>query len=604
MVLGGLLASGNQDDVAIAGPGLPSLSYGALRAHVAALGRYLAGHGISRRDRVALVMQDGADMAVALLGVAAHAVAAPLNPRCTESEFERLLRDLRPRVLMVERIDDTAAAVARRLGIPVLALAAGREQAGVFERGDSEGAPSTGAAPDDYALLLHTSGTTARPKLVPLTHANLCASARNVAASLKLTREDRGLHIMPLFHVHGFVAGLLAPLSTGGSVYCTGGFTPRDFATWLSTAKPSWLTAVPTMHQAILAWSEREPATASAAGLRLLRSCSAALPPSVAKGLERVFGVPVIEAYAMTEAAHQITSNPLPPAQRRFGSVGVAAGPEVAILDPQGRRLAPGTAGEVAIRGANVMTGYLDNPDANAAAFVDGWFRTGDVGTLDEDGYLRLVGRFKEMINRGGEKIAPVEIESLLLGHPAVAQAVVFAAPHSTLGEEVAAAIVTKAGIACSARDLQEFLLRDLSLAKIPRRILFLPELPKGPTGKLVRIGLAEMLGLAAEPSLPPLVASSTPQEHALAQIWRESMGAKNIGVNQDFFDLGGNSLTALRIIDAIREAMGVEISLSDFLAHPTIVQLSLVITERRLIAMAPDAAERLLAGVERARAS
>jgi acyl-CoA synthetase (AMP-forming)/AMP-acid ligase II len=602
MEIGGLLAFGDPDDVAIAAPDLPPLSYGELRAQIAAFGHILSTRGIGRNDRIALVMPDGAGMAVALLGVAAHAVVAPLNPRYTEAEFARLLDDLRPKALIVECDGGAvAAAVAARLGTPVIALA---PRGGAFALDPSGGVPESKASPDDCALLLHTSGTTARPKLVPLTHANLCASARNVAKSLALTKADRGLHIMPLFHIHGFVAGLLAPLSVGGSVICTGGFSARDFGKWLSTTKPTWLTAVPTMHQAILAWSEREPQAAARAKLRLLRSCSAALPPSVAKGLERAFGAPVIEAYAMTEAAHQITCNPLPPAPRHFGSVGIAAGPELAILDPDGRILPPGEAGEVAIRGANVTAGYLDNPQANAAAFTHGWFRTGDIGTLDNDGYLRLVGRFKEMINRGGEKIAPAEIESLLLEHPAVAQAVVFAAPHSTLGEEVAAAIVLKSGAACTARDLQEFLLQHLSLAKIPRHVLFLSELPKGPTGKLVRIGLAKQLSLAAEPSQQAFVAPSTPQEQALAQIWRVAMGSESIGIDHDFFDLGGNSLTALRIVEAIRETTGAEILLSDFLAHPTIAQLSLVIVERRLMAMAPEAAERLLAGVELAGAS
>ncbi|HWD29928.1 MAG TPA: non-ribosomal peptide synthetase [Rhizomicrobium sp.] len=601
MTIAAVLAGAEAGDIALAAPGRLPLTYGGLRAHLAGIAGRLHAFGIGRDDRVAIVLPDGADLASTFLAVAAHAVAAPLNPRYTANEFDFFFGDLKPKVLIVAGHTSPAIAVAQRHAIPILTLTP-RDTAGLF---DLEGAAGTAvatrdAAPGDHALLLHTSGTTSRPKLVPLTHRQLTASARNVAATLQLTRTDRGLHIMPLFHIHGLVAGLLAPLHAGGSIHCTGGLDIAAFGRWLEEIKPTWLTAVPTMHQAILDWARRNPDAARGAPLRLLRSCSAALPPSIAAGLEDAFGAPVLEAYAMTEAAHQMASNPLPPAPRKFGSVGRAAGPDIAILDPEGRVLPQGESGEIAIRGETVMTGYLENPDANAAAFTDGWFRTGDLGTFDAGGYLSLTGRLKEMINRGGEKIAPAEIENILLTHPAIAQAVAFAAPHASLGEEVAAAAVLRDGPRPTLDELHAFLLAQLSLAKVPRRIVFLPELPKGPTGKLRRIGLASQLGFAtARPRKTP-VAPRTALEETLVRIWREALNDDDIGIEDDFFDLGGNSLAAMRIANAVAAATAVELQLSEFLRSPTIAALALAITEQRLRALPADALEALLSGVER----
>jgi acyl-CoA synthetase (AMP-forming)/AMP-acid ligase II len=327
---------------------------------------------------------------------------------------------------------------------------------------------------------------------VPLRQRHLARSARNIAASLRLTAADRSLTVMPLFHIHGIMAGLLAPLSAGGSVVCTPGFDAFTFHRLLDELEPTYYTAVPTMHQMVLA---RAPAR-RASRLRFVRSSSASLPGPVLGGLEQLFGVPVIEAYGMTEAAHQMASNPLPPGVAKPGSVGLAAGIELAILDDADRELAPGERGEVAIRGATVVDGYENNPAANEAAFTGGWFRTGDEGMLDEDGYLFLTGRLKEQINRGGEKISPVEIDAVLLAHPAVAEAVTFAIPHEKLGEEVGAAVVLVEDDAATEADLRAYLRERLAAFKVPKRIVIVAEIPKGATGKLQRIGLAEKLTL------------------------------------------------------------------------------------------------------------
>ncbi|MGH6961225.1 MAG: AMP-binding protein, partial [Dongiaceae bacterium] len=344
---------------------------------------------------------------------------------------------------------------------------------------------------------LHTSGTTSRPKLVPLTQRNVTASAANIGRVLRLGSGDHCLNIMPLFHIHGLIGAVLSSLAAGSSVFCTPGFNALRFFAWLDEAAPSWYSAVPTMHQAILARAERNAGIIARRKLRLIRSSSASLPPPVMAALEATFGCPVIESYGMTEASHQMTSNPLPPAARKAGSVGIAAGPEVAVLGESGRPLPPGETGEVVIRGANVTAGYVANPAANATAFTDGWFRTGDQGVIDGEGYLTITGRLKELINRGGEKISPREVDDVLLEHPAVAQALTFALPHDKLGEEVAAAIVLREGATATDRELRDFVAGRLADFKVPRKVVFLDEIPKGATGKLQRIGLAAKLGLA-----------------------------------------------------------------------------------------------------------
>jgi acyl-CoA synthetase (AMP-forming)/AMP-acid ligase II len=495
-----LLARGAPTAAAISAPGRPELSYAALRDQVAATISALNGLGVGRDDAVAIVLPNGPEMAVAFVAIAAGATTAPLNPGYTADEFGFYQQDLEARLLVVEAGSASAAVpAARKLGIPIaeLVVPAGAP-AGRFElRGAAGQANRPGpAAAGDVALVLHTSGTTSRPKIVPLTHVNICTSAANIALSLALTPADRCLQVMPLFHIHGLIAAVLSSLSAGASVCCTPGFNALQFFTQLRDVQPTWYTAVPTMHQAILARAERNRETIEAVPLRLIRSSSASLPPQVMTAMEATFGCPLLEAYGMTEAAHQMTSNPLPPRGRFAGSVGVAAGPEVAIMDDQGTLLPAGDVGEIVIRGRNVTPGYRNNPGANATAFSAGWFRTGDQGVLDQGGYLRLTGRLKEIINRGGEKISPREVDEVLLDHPAVAQVVTFAMPHPMLGEEVAAAVVLKPGTEVTERELRKFAGERLADMKVPRKILFLDEIPKGATGKLQRIGLAAKLGL------------------------------------------------------------------------------------------------------------
>ncbi len=499
-----LLARGADAATALSTPGGVPLTYAGLRAHVAATVKALNSRGIGAGDRVAIVLDNGPEMAAAFLAVASAATAAPLNPNYRADEFEFYITDLGAKLLIIGKDKvSPAVEVAERRGVPIVRLVPEPEKgAGMFslQFGDKPpaGMPAPRAvAPDDIALVLHTSGTTSRPKIVPLTHANVAASAENIAQTLALTAADRGMVIMPLFHIHGLIAALLAPLSVGGEVCCTTGFNALKFFGWLGEVKPTWYTGVPTMHQAILTRVANNAEILKQHRLRFLRSSSSSMPVTVIGELERVFGVPVIEAYGMTEAAHQMASNPLPPGKRKPGTVGPSGGPKIRVVDDKGQTVPAGATGEIVIMGRNVMRAYENNAAANASAFYDGWFRTGDQGVMDEDGYVSITGRLKEIINRGGEKISPREVDEIIMEHPSVHQCVVFAMPHEMLGEDVAAAVVLRQGTEATEKELRQFAAQRLADFKVPRKILIIPEIPVGATGKLQRIGLAKKLGLA-----------------------------------------------------------------------------------------------------------
>jgi acyl-CoA synthetase (AMP-forming)/AMP-acid ligase II/acyl carrier protein len=545
--------------------------------------------GVHRNDKVAIVLPNGPEMAVTFLSMACGAVAAPLNPAYGSSEFEFYLSDLDARALVVQAgVISPAIEVAHARGIPVIEITPkGEDAAGLFGFegvNPTPGTPPGIAKAEDIALVLHTSGTTSRPKMVPLTHRNLCASAGHIGDALALTPSDRCLNIMPLFHIHGLVASVLSSLSAGASVVATPGFDAPRFFDWVAALQPTWYTAVPTMHRAILARAAPNRPTIGGGRLRFIRSCSSSLPPTLMAELEATFGVPVVEAYGMTEASHQMTSNPLPPGIRKPGSVGVATGTETALMETGGARLLEqGEVGEIVVRGPNVMHGYAHR--VQDQAFTDGWFRTGDLGRLDADGYLFIEGRIKEIINRGGEKVSPREVEEVLLQHPAVAQAVVFAMPDKSLGQEVAAAVVLR-DPSVTERQLRQSVAARLAHFKVPRRILVVQAIPLGPTGKPQRIGLAEKLGLA-EPDAPgggqpgESVAPRTPVEEFLAETWCEVLGIPSVGVNQSFLDVGGDSLLAARVVARVCQQLGVEIALLDFLDAPTIADQALMLAEK-----------------------
>ena len=496
-------STGKPDAPAIGAPGRPWLTFAGLKKLTDDTLAALNAVGIGRGDRVAMVAPNGPEMASSFIAVASGTSSAPLNPAYRADEFEFYLDDLKPKAVIVQQgMDSPVRAMAEKVGVPIIELIPTADgPAGSFTLDVSALKPAKAAKPGtsvdgEIALVLHTSGTTARPKIVPLSTANLAASARHIAASLALTPADRCMNIMPLFHIHGLIAATLSSLGAGAAVSCTPGFNALRFFAQLEEVKPTWYTAVPTMHQAILTRMRSHADAAKAAKLRFIRSSSASLPPQVMLELEAAFDCPVIEAYGMTEASHQMASNALPPGKRKPGAVGLAAGPKIAIMDEAGHFQPQGTIGEVVIQGPNVTAGYDKNPDANLKAFAEGWFRTGDQGRFDEDGYLFLTGRLKEIINRGGEKISPIEVDTILMDHAAVEQCVTFAIPHPMLGEEVGAVVVLRAGHEATERELRDFVAKQAADFKVPRKVVFVTEIPKGATGKLQRIGLAAKLGL------------------------------------------------------------------------------------------------------------
>ena len=583
-------ATSNPQAEAILAPGRNSLNYLSLHEHINKTALALTCAGIGSKDRIAVVLPNGPEMATCFLSVSAVCVCAPLNPNYTAEEFNFYLTDLNTiGIILPEGDQPVARSVAEKLGIPVFDLSyRTQDPAGLFKLIGTEIKTNTAAANwggmDDIALILHTSGTTSRPKIVPLTRRNIFFSMNNIAETYNLKSVDRVLNMMPLFHIHGLIGALSATLFTGGSIICAPGLNLDDVLDWLIDFAPTWYTSVPTMHQAIVEQARKQPEKSARIKLRFIRSSSSALPPAVAKGLEKTFNAPVLEAYGMTEAAHQMASNPLPPRPHKFGSVGLQTGTtQIAILDELGNELSPNSFGEISIRGENVMGGYENNPSANASAFTNGWLRTGDLGYLDEDGYLFIQGRSKEMINRGGEKIAPREIDDALLQHPAVKQAVAFAIPHSTLGEDVAAAVVLREGLTLTARELRLFASIKLAEFKVPRQVVILDEIPKGPTGKIQRIGLAEKLkaqleSAKTESSIGTDDAPRTPIEQELIGMWCEILGLESIGINSDFLALGGDSLRAMQLLSRINKQYGLLLTIRDMFDTPTVADLAALV--------------------------
>jgi len=588
---------------ALLAPGCGPLNHAGLWLLVQRIGAALAQAGAQPDTRVAVALPNGPQMAAVFLGVAAHAVCAPLNPAYLESEFRFYLEDTRAQFLLVARGDGgPARAAAQTLGVRIVEVEGdGTGVAGSLSLAGLDGATAAALQPsaDAVALILHTSGTTARPKIVPLSQRNLVASARNIAAHLALQPVDRCLNVMPLFHIHGLVAALMASVAAGASVVCTPGFQDDAFFDWVAEFQPTWYTAVPTIHQSVLARGDDYRRKAPQHRFRFVRSSSAALPPRVFGLLETLTGAPVVEAYGMTEASHQMTSNPLPPAGRKAGSVGVPAGVEVALMDEAGSFVAPGATGEIVIRGPGVTAGYENNPEANAKGFTAGWFRTGDQGRFDEDGYLFIAGRLKELVNRGGEKVSPREVDEALLEHPDVQQAVAFAVPHASLGEDLAAAVVLRDGAVFDESALRQHLFARVAAFKVPSAMLQVASIPKGPTGKVQRTSLHEKLGGLLK---RPFVAPRTEMETQVQAVFAEVLDGAPAGVDDNFFALGGDSLKGMRVVARLNAELALELPVATLFRHPTIAMLAAEIEsllEADLAALSDTEVARLLAGDE-----
>ncbi len=493
------LLVGEDNHPALVAPERPPLTYRQLRENIVRLAAQLNSFGLGRGDRIAIAMGNGPEMIVTFFAAAMCGTAAPLNPKYKQEEFAFYYEDTQAKALIT--LPGTMELAHQAVTPDMMVISATPEADGTLSF-NILNEPRTDrlnqlAEPDDFALILHTSGTTSRPKRVPIRHRNLVASAHNIIATYNLSADDTALCVMPLFHIHGIVGSMLSTLASGGTVVCPPGFSALEFWKLLETFKPTWYSAVPTMHQMLLARADRNLSVIQANPLRFIRSSSASLPPVVMERIEQVFNAPVLESYSMSEAAHMMTSNPLPPKARKPGSVGYGLGVEVGIMDENGELLEKGNLGEVVVKGPNVFDGYENNPEANATAFVNGWFRTGDQGFLDDEGYLLLTGRLKELINRGGEKISPLEVDNVLLRHPAVAESLAFAVPHKTLGEDIHAALVLKGEV--SEKELQAHCSALLAEFKVPRKFHILEELPRGATGKLQRINMAKLMNLVGE---------------------------------------------------------------------------------------------------------
>ena len=490
--LNSFLQPSSASDLAVIAPDVGSWTYDQLDTEISRLADILAANGVEPGMPVSIVLLNGYEFLATFLAVArAGAIAAPLNPAYTTDEFIFYMEDAGARVAILPGGPHPAREAASKLGVKVidatLSATNGDLRVALSSNGSRLTSKVDAAAPSDsdVALFLHTSGTTSRPKGVPLRHLNLMRSVENIKNTYALTPDDTSLIVMPLFHVHGLIGACLSTLNSGGTVVVPPRFSASAFWKQQADSGSTWYSAVPTIHQILLTRAEGDEAPHES--FRFIRSCSAALAPTVFDALENRFGAPVLEAYGMTEASHQMSSSPLPPGARIPGTVGTATGVDIAIMPDEttGELASTGERGEVVIKGENVMWGYHNNEEANADAFVDGWFRTGDQGILDHDGYLTLTGRLKELINRGGEKISPLEVDAALLEHPAVAEAVCFAAPDEKYGECVQAAVVLSDD--CEQQDIQDFCRDRLAEFKVPDIIYFADELPRTATGKIQR---------------------------------------------------------------------------------------------------------------------
>ena len=493
--LASILNPQSATDRAITVPGGAEVTYAEFGDEIERVAELLAGAGVQPGRAVSIVLPNGLEFMVVFLAVArAGAIAAPLNSAYTADEFKFYMEDAEAQLAILPDGEHSAREAAGQLGVPT--IEASLDDAGrlLLSRGGDlltarRDAPSP--SPDDVALFLHTSGTTSRPKGVPLTHGNLAASIKNIGDTYELTPDDVAMVVMPLFHVHGLIGVSLSTLNTGGSLVVPPRFSASRFWGEQRASGATWYSAVPTIHQILLARADDEDAPHSS--FRLIRSCSSALAPAVFEQLEARFGAPVLEAYGMTEASHQMSSNLLPPGDRIPGTVGKGTGVDIAVMDDDGNLVSAGERAEVVIRGANVTHGYHNNPDANAEAFTNGWFRTGDQGFLDAQGTLTLTGRIKELINRGGEKISPLEVDAALLQHPAVTEAVCFGVPHVMYGEAVQAAVVVSADTSEDA--IRAYCGGRLAGFKVPDRVHLVESLPRTATGKIQRRHIAAMFG-------------------------------------------------------------------------------------------------------------
>ncbi len=578
------------NSIALLAPGKNPTSYAQVVAQINSTLLDLAKYGITGDTRVAISLNDTDELGILMIGVMSIAVAVPLNPRLTPSELQSSFSSIKPRIL-ITTADSTAAHIAAEAGIPVVQIVvdpdsrAGRYTLKFPELLEQRSNAVTLRNRHDTSLIIPTSGTTGQSKLVPLTQAGLLYTMRSNINELKFTQDDRLLGVMPLYHIHGLGA-LLCMLLSGGSAVITAGFNPDLFLQQLIDHQITWYTAVPTIHQSMLQTAETKSGSQLAKiirdsnKIRIVRSGSAPMPKGIPEKLEALFNATYIEAGGATETSAYFCTNR--PGNRTFGSIGQPVpGTTVAIRDDAGNLVGPGIPGEIVIKGPGVFSGYINNPVANAESFVDGFFRSGDLGHYDVNGFFYITGRIKEQINRGGMKISPVEVDEAISAHPSVQSAATFALPDIMLGQEVAIAVIVKQGATLTELELQRFASERLADYKVPRAIYFTKTIPTGGTGKILRRKLTEQY---SQPQIeskrtwkgPP----TTPIEQALASIWSQVLGREIRNIEAPFFSLGGDSLQALNVCLMIEKRFNRTIPLAAMTAHPTIHSMAKVLSD------------------------
>ncbi len=556
----------------LSAPGRDDLTFADLLHQAEEVSAQIRSLGVARSDTIALVLENGSDAATAFLTMAAAAVCAPLNPLLKHDELKALLTDMQARLVIVAQgVEHVVRSVAFELGITVAELCP-LPTAGMFTLESNSivrAADDSKAAPDDPALLLYTSGTTSRPKSVLLSHGNLVSGGRFTATAMRLSVDDLCLNVMPLYHAHGLNSTLLASLIAGAGVVCTSGFKIDAFFPLTMTYRPTWFSGVPAMHQAICGLIRENAGLVAGCNLRMIRSASSPLSMELMSELEAAFDCPVVEAYGMTEATSMVSANPLPPGIRKPKSVGISTGAVIAILGDDGTEMSPGTSGEIAIKGPNVFAGYGKTTEEMCDAFTNGFFRTGDWGYLDNAGYLFLTGRTKELINRGGSKVTPNEVDAVLLQHPDIASAACFGLPHPNLGEDVAAAVTLRMGAILRTEQIIQFVRDRLAEFKVPSRVFIVDDIPKTATGKIRRTQLAADM----ERKLAELRSAPAPtldgDQSDVADIWHELLGQRP-GPNDNFFDSGGNSILLTRLFEKLKERWGKPENIINLIDCPT----------------------------------
>jgi acyl-CoA synthetase (AMP-forming)/AMP-acid ligase II/thioesterase domain-containing protein/acyl carrier protein len=577
------------DAPAFLAEGRKRLTYAALAGLMDRIQEQLNAAGFGRGDRIATIGPNNAATAALIIGIMDSAVAVPMSPDLSVGEFVLYLRDLKVQAVAINTDIDTAARpAAQKLDLPVLDVEPGAgNAAGLIDirSTSATGTPARPgpAQPDDLALVLTTSGTTSPSKFVPVTHRQFVTKVARHAMAQAMTAEDRCLNLMPLFHGHGIYTSLGATLFSGASVVTLPEFSAESFFRQVATMAPTWYTGSYTFHHAICAAAKDHVDAVRKARFRFIKTASGHLDPRIIEALEMLFRAPVISTYASTETSY-ISSTPLPPAVRKPGTVGIPVTGEVGIMGPDNRVLPPGQRGEIVVDSTGIFTGYENDDDANETCFVDGWFRTGDEGTIDRDGYLTLTGRIKDIINRGGEKITPSEVDGALEDHPDVATAVTFPVPHATLGQEVAAAVVPEKGAEFTDETLSRFLRGRLAPFKVPRRFVIVDEIPKGAEGKIQRRNLAEAFGMVTDSSKARPVAVDdhppTALEGKLQCLWAEVLGLERVGLHEDFFMLGGDSLQAVDLFLRVEKKLGRRLPRSVLFEAGTVARMAQRIEE------------------------